>query len=121
MNTSVIEQNQKANEEAGSGASAHPVGILPSQDIRAMIGCGEIEATVAIPEEQIQPASIDLRLGNIAYRVRAGFLPGPDTTVRDRIGAFGMHEVDLSQGAVLEKGCVYIVPLMERLNLSTLR
>jgi len=82
-----------------------------------MIGRGEISATAAIPEEQIQPASIDLRLGHIAYRVRAGFLPGPDTTVQERIGAFGMHEVDLSQGAVLEKGCVYIVPLMERLRL----
>ncbi len=117
MNTSVVEQNRKTKEDAGSGAAVTPVGILPSQAIRAMIGRGEIGASAAIPEEQIQPASIDLRLGNVAYRVRAGFLPGPDTTVQERIGAFGMHQVDLTQGAVLEKGCVYIVPLMERLNL----
>lgn len=117
MNTSVVEQNQTAKDQADTAAAARSVGILPSQEIRAMVGRGEISATVAIPEEQIQPASIDLRLGGIAYRVRAGFLPGPETTVRDRIAAFGMHEVDLSNGAVLEKGCVYIVPLMERLSL----
>ena len=117
MSTSVVEQQHQADEEAGSDKPAHPVGILPSQEIRAMIGRAEISATDAIPEEQIQPASIDLRLGSVAYRVRAGFLPGPETTVRERIGAFAMHEVDLTKGAVLEKGCVYIVPLMERLNL----
>ncbi len=113
----MIEESQKAMAEAGAGIVARPVGILPSQEIRAMIGRGEIEATAAIPEDQIQPASIDLRLGHIAHRVRAGFLPGPDTTVEERIRAFGMHRLDLTQGAVLEKGCVYIVPLMERLNL----
>jgi len=94
------------------------VGLLPSQHIRQMVRAREIDATEEISEEQIQPASIDLRLGSIAYRVRASFLPGPDATVMERIEAFGMHRIDLSHGAVLEKGCVYIVPLMESLNLK---
>lgn len=117
MSTSVGE-SEKALAAAVSGVAGRAVGILPSQEIRAMIGRGEIDAAIPIPEDQIQPASIDLRLGAVAYRVRAGFLPGPQTSVEERIGAFGMHQVDLSAGAVLEKGCVYIVPLMERLNLS---
>jgi len=94
-------------------------GILPSQEIRAMVRCGEIEATAPIGEDQIQPASLDLRLGPVAYRVRAGFLPGAGATVMDRIGDFSMHEVDLQAGAVLEKGCVYIVPLLERVGLRS--
>ena len=117
MKTSMAERDRNGSGEGVSAEATGAVGILPSQDIRAMIGRGEIAATAEIPEDQIQPASIDLRLGSVAYRVRAGFLPGPETTVRERIGAFGMHELDLTQGAVLEKGCVYIVPLMERLAL----
>ena len=98
--------------EGLSGAAPTPrlTGILPAQDIRAMIRGREITATVDIGEEQIQPASLDLRLGRVAYRVRASFLPGPEATVHDRLAAFGMHEIDLAAGAVLEKGCVYIVP-----------
>ena len=92
-------------------------GILPSQEIRAMVDTGEIEAATPIGEDQIQPASLDLRLGPVAYRVRAGFLPGAGTPVLERIAAYGMHEVDLRGGAVLEKGCVYIAPLLERLSL----
>ena len=65
----------------------------------------------------MQPASLDLRLGRIAYRVRASFLPGEGATVAERLPLFSMHEVDLSVGAVLEKGCVYVVPLMEGLAL----
>jgi dCTP deaminase len=66
---------------------------------------------------QIQPASLDLRLGAIAYRVRASFLPGPGTTVAERIIELKLHEFPLAGGAVLETGCVYIVPLIERLAL----
>src|SRR5262249_26714508 len=57
--------------------------------------------------------------GHVAYRVRASFLPGAGATVQQKIQQFGMHEIDLSKGAVLEKGCVYIVPLMEQLALSS--
>ena len=78
----------------------------------------EIEAAADISEAQIQPASIDLRLGGTAFRVRASFLPGPEATVEHKIESFGMHQIDLSEGAVLEKGCVYIVPLIEHLRLG---
>ena len=67
--------------------------------------------------DQIQPASLDLRLGEVAYRVRASFLPGPRTTVAKRIDELKLHEIALADGAVLETGCVYIVPLIESLAL----
>ncbi len=67
--------------------------------------------------DQIQPASLDLRLGEVAYRVRASFLPGPRTTVAERIDELKLHEIALTDGAVLETGCVYIVPLIESLAL----
>jgi len=95
----------------------YSTGILPSQEIRKLIHNHEIEATQEITKEQVQPASIDLRLGATAYRVRASFLPGAESKVSDKIAALGMHEVDISNGAVLEKGCVYIVSLMESLKL----
>jgi dCTP deaminase len=66
---------------------------------------------------QVQPASLDLRLGTVAYRVRASFLPGPGTSVDKRIAELTLHQIGLRDGAVLETGCVYIVPLMERLEL----
>lgn len=91
-------------------------GVLPSQTIRRMIADGQITADGA-PEEQIQPASLDLRLGFTAYRVRASFLTGAGRTVADRLSEFAMHEIDLSSGAVLEVGCVYVVPLQEYLRL----
>lgn len=92
-------------------------GVLPSQHLRSMIADGTILATPAIIDAQIQPASLDLRLGTVAYRVRASFLAGQGRKVADRIAEFEMHRVDLSQGAVLEKGCVYLIPLMEGLRL----
>ncbi len=92
-------------------------GILPSQAIAKMIQAGEIRAPEPIPDAQIQPASLDLRLGSEAHRVRASFLPGAGTTVMERIESLGMHSMDLSEGAVLERGCVYIVPLLESLAL----
>src|SRR6266700_4270396 len=67
--------------------------------------------------DQIQPASLDLRLGEVAYRVRASFLPGPRTTVAERIDELKLHEIALGDGAVLETGCVYIAPLLESLAL----
>jgi dCTP deaminase len=92
-------------------------GVLPSQRIRAMIAAGEIAVNPAVIPAQIQPASLDLRLGTVAYRVRASFLAGTGRTVAERIVEFEMHRVDLTAGAVLEKGCVYVVPLMESLAL----
>lgn len=94
-------------------------GILPSQAIRAMIAGGEIFSAPEIEANQIQPASLDLRLGKVAYRIRASFLPGPNATVRDKLGALKFHEIDLTKGAVLEAGCVYLVPLIEQLKLRS--
>jgi dCTP deaminase len=93
------------------------IGVLPAQELRHMIAAGQITAEPEITAAQIQPASIDLRLGTVAYRVRASFLAGEGHSVAERLSEFEMHRVDLSEGAVLEKGCVYVVPLMERLDL----
>ncbi len=82
-----------------------------------MIAAGVISAEVPVGDGQVQPASLDLRLGKVAYRVRASFLTGAGRTVADRLAEFEMHRVDLTDGAVLEKGCVYVIPLMERLAL----
>ena len=94
------------------------MGVLPSQALVGLIRSGVLKASDAIHDNQIQPASIDLRLGATAYRVRASFLPGKDKTVRQRIDALTMHQFDISDGAVLERDCVYIVPLMESVALS---
>ena len=92
-------------------------GILASQHLKAMIDRGEIRAEPAIIPEQIQPASLDLRLGTKAWRVRASFLAGSGRTLAERLEKFEMHQIDLTDGAVLEKGCVYVVPLAESLEL----
>lgn len=92
-------------------------GILPVQAIERMFAEGSIFAAEAPVTGQIQPASLDLRLGHTAYRVRASFLPGPETTVLERLESLKLHTVDLGVGAVLETGCVYIVPLQETLAL----
>ena len=93
-------------------------GILPSQDIRRLAAKGSIRGQEVIVEQQIQPASLDLRLGSSAYRIRASFLPGRTASVEEKIDEFAMHEIDLQNGAVLERGCVYLVLLMESLDLD---
>lgn len=96
----------------------HATGILPSQLLRdAIERTHEIRSLEPIAADQIQPASLDLRLGNVAHRVRCSFLPGPDCTVAEKLTAMSLHTLDLSKGAVLEKDCVYIVPLLEHLAL----
>jgi dCTP deaminase len=99
------------------GSEGRTTGILPSQAIRELIATGRLVATPPISEEHIQPASLDLRLGDIAHRVQASFLPGPNSTVEAKIKELRMTRVDLTKAAVFEKGCVYIVPLVEQLNL----
>jgi dCTP deaminase len=91
-------------------------GILPCQAIDALIANAAITADTPFEFDQVQPASLDLRLGARAWRVRASFLPGRHT-VRERIADVAMHEVDLTRAAVLERGCVYIAELQERLKL----
>jgi len=92
-------------------------GVLPSQAILKLIETGAIPLAAPLGVDQIQPASLDLRLGQTAYRVRASFLAGRERRVSERLGEFQMHQIDLGAGAVLEKGCVYLVPLMESLAL----
>ena len=92
-------------------------GVLPDSSLRRMLADGAIAADPPVTDAQVQPASLDLRLGTMAYRVRASFLAGHGRSVAGRIAEFEMHRVDLSEGAVLEKGCVYLIPLAERLAL----
>jgi dCTP deaminase len=95
---------------------ADDTGILPDRMIAALTKSGGIVPAYAYAADQIQPASLDLRLGNVAYRVRASFLPG-HTTVAERLETLTMHAIALTNGAVLETGAVYIVPLIESLAL----
>jgi dCTP deaminase len=92
-------------------------GILPAHRISDLVAAGEIRSEKRIEADQYQPASLDLRLGPHAYRVRASFLPGPQLSVADRLSTLKLHEFDITEGAVFETGCVYIVPLMESLAL----
>lgn len=95
-----------------------PVGILPRQAIERLIAGGQIELSEPAVPDQIQPASLDLRLGSLAWRVRASFLPGPEHTVGEKLQTYSLHEISLDDGAVLETGCVYIVALLEALALD---
>lgn len=92
-------------------------GILPDREIAGLADAGAIAAARPFDPDQIQPASLDLRLGDTAWRVRASFLPGPGLRVTDKLERLRLHEFSLTNGAVLETGCVYIVPLMEALAL----
>ncbi|MGB1208724.1 MAG: 2'-deoxycytidine 5'-triphosphate deaminase, partial [Paracoccaceae bacterium] len=92
-------------------------GVLPIQTLTDLADQGALSAKAPFATGQIQPASLDLRLGTMAYRLRASFLPGAGNRIADRLADFEMHRVDLTGGAVLEKGCVYLVPLQEYLSL----
>ncbi len=92
-------------------------GILPAHQIEDLAAAGMILADTAFAPGQIQPASLDLRLGRRAWRMRASFLPGGRRTVAESIEALALHEVDLTAGAVLETNCVYLAELQERLAL----
>ncbi len=105
-----------AAEPDDEGARSHSTGILPCQELKALVQRKEIFALEPIVDDQFQPASLDLRLGATAYRVRASFLPGAGS-VRAKLDELAMHEMDISHGAVLEKGCVYIIPLLEGVDL----
>ena len=114
---------------AKSGSNAHArvsdySGILPSQKIREMLANGEIKTVLApIEHDQVQPASIDLRLGDYAYPIDTSFLPGRGMKVLEKLKQldeqFADFRIDLSRGAVLEKGRVYVIPLMEAIDLKS--
>ena len=105
--------------EDDADKAVRTTGILPSQELQKLVRVTrEIFSLEPIQDEQYQPASLDLRLGSVAYRVRASFLPGKGATVKDKLEALAMHEMDISNGGVLERGCVYIIPLLENLALK---
>ena len=94
-------------------------GLLPREKIEVMQQRKMIWGQAEIEPPQLQPASLDLRLGSRAYRVRASFLPGKDRSVADQLAALTSDEFSLEgQGAVLERGCVYVIPLLEHLKLT---
>jgi dCTP deaminase len=94
-----------------------PQGVFPARLIELLARQGAISTARPFDADQVQPASLDLRLGDVAYRVRSSFLPGPSHSVAERIEALKLHEIDLTKGAVLERSCVYLVPLQESLSL----
>jgi dCTP deaminase len=111
-----VKAAESAETEAPLGRAVDN-GILPAQAIRALVSARALRLAEPLAEGQLQPASIDLRLGPKAYRVRASFLPGPGARIDERIADLKLHEFDLADGAVLETGCVYLVPLLESLAL----
>jgi dCTP deaminase len=107
---------ENADDVRGYGRLS--TGILPSHILKREIrGKRLIVSTEEISDGQIQPASLDLRLGAVAHRVRASFLPGQQSTVEEKLHRVSMHTIDIADGAVLEAGCVYVIPLLERLEL----
>lgn len=105
-------------EDDKDAAVRKTTGILPSQELERLVKVTrEIRFLESIQDSQYQPASLDLRLGAVAYRVRASFLPGKDATVEQKLEDLAMHKMDIASGAVLERDCVYIIPLLEGLSL----
>lgn len=125
MNEVITQTGSTANPVlAASPRGGDYTGILPSQKIREMLSNGEIKTVLAkIDDDQVQPASIDLRLGHYAYPVDTSFLPGKGMRVLDKMrqldDRFADFKIDLSNGAVLEKGRVYVIPLLEAINLRS--
>lgn len=107
----------RANKADMMGNGVRETGILSDRLISGLFESGKLISAKPLDSDQVQPASLDLRLGKKAYRVRASFLPGPNSTVDEKLQRLKLHEIDLSEGAVLETGCVYIVPLLESLDL----
>lgn len=92
-------------------------GILPSQEIWELINNRKILSFAPIEESQVQPASIDLRLGNVAYRVQASFLPSRTYSIRKKIEDLKLAEIDLTKPTLLERGAVFVIPVVEQLAL----
>jgi dCTP deaminase len=114
-----LRQQSVAEHEGVAVGAAMADGILPAQAIRALFSAGVLKAAEPLMPGQLQPASVDLRLGPRAYRVRASFLPGAGGSVADKLGDLKLHEIDIENGAALETGCVYVVPLLESLALPS--
>ena len=102
---------------APDSSAATTTGVLPYQHIRALVRDERVTAAEPIADDQVQPASLDLRLGRAGWRLQASFLPGRHATVTQKSEALSMADLDLSSPTVLERGCVYLVRLMESVRL----
>jgi dCTP deaminase len=113
--------NHLFNNPSNTTDASRSKGILPSQYIREYVKSGIVKSEIPIDEDQIQPASIDLRLGSVAYQVSASFLPGGYSSILSKIQALDIEKdkIDLTKSTVLQKGCVYIIPLQEELYLPS--
>ena len=119
LRSNVKEADTLALDGGAATTGRGNTGILPYQELEFLVRNGrQIVGLEPIQENQFQPASLDLRLGPTAYRVRASFLPGAGFTVQEKLTELAMHKMDISNGGVLERGCVYIVPLLEGLALK---
>ena len=96
---------------------SYTTGILPCQSIEELIAAGHVVGDPPIAPEQVQPSSLDLRIGPVAYRIRASFLSSRNARVIDKLQDNHLYKIDLTRPAVLERGCAYIAPLIEELNL----
>jgi dCTP deaminase len=96
---------------------SYTTGILPSQSIEELIAAGHITANPPVGPDQIQPSSLDLRIGSVAYRIRASFLSSRNARVIDKLEEHHLYKLDLTRPTVLERGCAYITPLMEDMSL----
>jgi dCTP deaminase len=99
-----------------TGTTGSSAGVLPMQELKALVSQKRISAEVPVRSRQFQPSSMDLRLGRKAYRIRSSFLPQKGS-VLDAIKRLTMYEIDLTGGAILERGNVYLAPLLECLDL----
>jgi dCTP deaminase len=99
-----------------------PGGVLTDRDLRGAVAAGAITASAPFRDEQFQPASLDLRLGPVAYQLRASFLPFRES-IEQRLNDeranndLVIERVSLESGATLQRGSVYLVPLLESLAL----
>ncbi len=98
---------------------SYTTGILPCQSIEELIAAGHVTADPPITPEQLQPSSLDLRIGPVAYRIRASFLSSRNARVIDKLQDNHLYKIDLTGPAVLERGCAYMAPLIEELNLPS--
>ena len=103
---------------APPGAAPGAAGVLPAQRLREAVAAEWIRADpYTIPRAAIQPASVDLRLGEHAWTLRCSFLPDTDSTVEEKVGDIAFEKIDLRDGATLERDRPYLVPLLEELAL----
>jgi dCTP deaminase len=103
---------------AARGSGEAGGGVLPAQELRDAIARGWIDAGQwRLPPESVQPASVDVRLGEHAWALRCSFLPDSDSTVEQKIEQIAFEQIDLRDGATLERDRPYLVPLIEQLRL----